>query len=303
MSIINKIYTNQKLYILSLVVLFLISFAIPLFFAFTLGGLLNNFGPGSDSNSAQQSTQENEPQEKDSVFPDAIGISSPNTFITVKSSPSLEPQEGKDFLIAVWVKLKKLPLVGESFVVFSKYDEKSSARKGYSFSLTKEQESLRPSLYWKDNSNGTWFTFSEVNLEPKHWTLFVITFRDDKYLGLHVATLPDAQAENSQAAIKLLGGHELSNKILPQNKADLLIGSFNGGKFRGKIGPLGIFSSKSLTENLNNILTSLIESPREVPEQFEESDVGLWIPDDRSDQSANQNVITLPKAKRNAERE
>jgi hypothetical protein len=300
--IVDKIYNNQRLYIVSLIILFIGAFALPLVFAFLVGGYLSGNLPDSiaifNSDNKPADSQDKETQEKDVLFPDALVVAGPNVFLDVKHSPALEPQPGKDFLISVWVKLKKLPETGESFVIFSKFDEKSAARKGYSFSLTMEQDKLRPGIYWRDENNGTWFTFSEVGIKPKTWNLFVISFRDEKYLGLHTAQFVDGKGATDEAGVKLLGGYELTNKIFPQNKMDFQAGSFGSGKFRGKIGPVGIFSSQSITKELDPILASFVENPTEVPDFFNTEDVALWLPHGKSDESGKNNSVSISHSKR-----
>ena len=302
MAILDRIKKDEKLYFVFLVFLFIVSFAIPIIFAVSISGSSseifsalikgkkNELSPGLEGS-------EKEVQEKDTVFPNAINISSPNSYISVASNPSLEASSGKDFIFSIWLKFKRLPGAGESVVIFSKYDERSASRKGYSFSLTNEQENGRdayvPSIYWRDDKNGTWFTFPKMELETKTWTLFVISVREGKYLGLHSAIKKDK--DDSFSEIKLLGGYELNNLILPQTKTDLEIGAFNSGKFRGAIGPVGIFNSQPVTKDLDEILKSLKDDPREIPDFFLSEEVGLWLSDGSTDSGDAENKISIIK--------
>ncbi len=300
MSIIDKIYTNQKLYLVSLILLFLLAFAVPLIFALTVGGVFSKYMPESVVSLVESESDINEKDgsEKDSLFPNSVSINNSNSLISIKSNSSLEASDGKDFIFSFWVKFKKLPSQDENMIIISKYDDKSASRKGYSFALAREQENVRPSVYWRDeNNNGTWFAFSEIYVEPKLWNLFVISFRDNKYLGLHTAALLEKD-QTLSTQIKLLGGYELSTTIIPQNKSNLEIGAISAGKFRGKIGPVGIFNRKKITENLDSILKNLIAAPLSVPAFFEQEDVGLWMVNGQTDTGPKQNKIVLPKSKK-----
>lgn len=295
----NKIHYNQNIYFCSLIALFLVAFVIPLAFALSMGGVLHKIFPSSALQHFNLLRREN--AEKDLIFPDSASINGPNSYVRINHSLYLEPVAGKDFMLSFWLKPRRLPAIDERYLVLSKFDERSASRRGYAFALARDRESVRPEVYWRDEVNGTWFTFSEINLEARQWILFVVTLRDGKFLGLHSATIPEPAIGQEVAPtpeVELLGGYELPTPIFPHSESDLLLGAFGGGKFRGQIGPLGIFRGSAITGSLDDILRELVHSPRELPAYFGKEGTGFWTENFSSDSSGKGNMVELVKPKR-----
>ena len=297
-TISEKIQDSHSAYILCLSLLFIFAFSVPLIFAFTVGGAIGRYSKDIQS-SGTIIIEEQEKHEKDKVFPLSINITGPNSYLSVETSSAIEPASDKDFFLYIWLKLRRLPAEGERLILLSKFDERSASRRGYSLALSGEREAVRPEVYWRDeNNNGTWFTFSELDASARTWTLFALSFRQGRYLGLHAATInSESDYPLKLPDIKLLGGYELPEIIIPTANSDLLVGAFGGGRFRGRMGPIGIFHTSSLTRKLDEILQHIVSDSRTLPDAIERREVGLWIIDGHEDKSSAANKVKFTKSR------
>ncbi|MCO6430010.1 MAG: hypothetical protein J5J00_04055 [Deltaproteobacteria bacterium] len=271
-----KALTRRKpVFYLCLGALFTLSFALPMVFALKMGGLMY----------AAQHYDGEDPET--TLFPDATKIGGNNHYLSIPDSELLDPAEGKDFLLVLWVRLRKLPSEGERMLLLSKFDGESKSRRGYALALSREGEIIRPEVYWRDKKgDGTWFTFSDLPLSTKTWTMFAITFRQKRYLGLHSASI----VQHIKPSLKLLGGYEIDRGVVPSSDSPLQIGAFNRGKFRGHVGVVGVLNKPDLSRDLEEILKNLTAVPTVWPPQFDESEVALWTVDGKSDKSMHHQV-------------
>ena len=280
---LREVLDRNSFFVVALSLLFAVSFALPLAFALKVGGIMYS----------GESPEELEP--RSDFLPQSPLVTQPNSYVRIKSNPALHPREGQDFLMTFWIRPKKLPALGEREVIMSKVDTESSSRSGYALALQRETGGIKPAFYWRDEKgDGTWFTFSEMEIVPRGWLMLAVSFREGRYLGMHGAVV----VEQLTPHLKLLGGYELEKTILPRSESSLMIGSFNQGLFRGEIGPLGIFSAGSISERLEPILEEVLRRPEQLPKQLSKDEIKLWSIDGKSDQSSSANVVEFIRPKR-----
>jgi hypothetical protein len=270
-----------------LVLLFSVSFAVPLVFAIKASGFID-----FDKDSIEDNV-------KESLFPNASKIGASNVYFSIESKDILSPIEGKDFLLVFWAKIRKLPVDGERLLLLSKYDPHLRSLRGYALALSAEGDLIYPEVYWRSNEGvGTWLKFSEISIDPKQWTMFALSFREQKFLGLHSVGISD-EKRDSKPEIKVLGGYELEQTIRPTSSSPLLTGAFSNGKFRGYIGQLGIFQKENLTQDLMGILEKVVAEPKKITEQFNQEDVQFLLEDAGKDSSSYNNKVEFNQRGRN----
>lgn len=277
--LLRRLLENRIIFALLLALIFTISFAIPLFCAVQVGGVW--FDSDVSRSYAKEKT--------DRLFPNARVIGGPNTFLSVSHADDLQPIAGRDFLLTAWFKLRRLPALDERWIVLSKYDGESKVRNGYALALARDGDLVRPELYWRSaEGKGTWLRFSELDIDSKEWFMLAISFRQDSFLGMHAVT--PAVDGREAAKVVLLGGYQL-NEMAAGSNEPLLVGSFNVGKFRGMIGPLGIFTPRDLSERLGEILNAAAAAPPAVPDELSLDEVRLWIADGQKDESGTPHSV------------
>lgn len=286
MQKLKDLFAKNVVFIGGLVFLFSVAFAVPLVFALKVGGLIT----GEREYSEEESS--------DKIFPKAVNVNGGNIYTSVQDSVGLSPTNDKDFLIVIWFKPKKSMQNGDRMVLFSKFDANLRSQRGYALALSKEDDVILPEIYWRDeDGKGTWLRFSDLTLIPQEWTMLAISYREQKFLGLHSATI----VENLKPEIKLLGGYEFEKPIQPKSTSPLVIGTISNGKFRGHIGALGVFAKADLSSYLNDILESAIQDPSGLPRQFSSDEVKLWTTDGKTDQSDQKNTLEFFRGKRSEE--
>lgn len=279
-----EISGRNSFFVIALSLLFAVSFALPLIFAIKVGSLLYSDRESTDEHSRGSNFLSRSPL-----------VSQPNSFLKINASRSLLPQEGKDFIFLLWVRPKKLPAPGERVVIMSKVDNESASRSGYALALQRETTGVKPFFYWRDRKgDGTWLSFSEIELVPRAWLMLALSFREARYLGMHGAVV----VEQLKPELKLLGGYELEKRIFPSSESNLLVGSHGNGIFRGEIGPIGIFSADSFTDRLESLFNSALVKPEEVPADLSSEEVMLWTIDGKNDSSNIGNTVEFIKPKR-----
>lgn len=262
--------TTQLLQGFYLIFLFAVSFSVPLYVAYEAAVYLKE--------PATVQAQKN----IDPIFPDSIPITNQGSHIRLKHQPLLNPIEGKDFLISFWVKIRQMPSSDERMVLFSKQDFTNSLQPGYSLSIARYGNSLRPLVYWRDLSGkGGWYRFADLELHTKTWYMFALSFRDGTRLGLHVAEAEPGKKPKRE----LLGGFQLSVPVLPDATSDLILGSPRNGTLRGKLGPIGIFSGVYLKKHFEDIFRDLSRNPLALPSAIKEKDIVFWSIDGENDLS------------------
>ncbi len=232
--------------------------------------------------------------EGDDVFADALIVKGPSAALSVEHSPRLNPLVGSDFLFFVWFKLREPLGREERMYLMGKFDPKSKDRVGYSVALAGGPDGVRPQVYWQASGGaGKWYNYAAAPIKPKHWYLLVFTFRDSRYLGVHLAELRE------EAKPLVLGGYSVDPGPLPDSDAPLVVGGFGTNPFRGRIGPFGVIQSKSFSDGLSGFIAALAHEPLRVPSVISPEEISLWA-SPRTDRGPLGLPILHPRASRAA---
>ncbi|MCB0311486.1 MAG: hypothetical protein KDD42_09635 [Bdellovibrionales bacterium] len=275
---VRKTRSNNLVFACTLVALFAVSFAFPVYLAGRITGLF--------ANSTSSVNPEEAPQ--DELFPEAASISGTDSFIRVANSAHLDPPTDKDFLMTVWIRLRNLPPRGERIIVLQRFDQFDVSKRGYAIALERDGDVIRPLAYWRSlGARGGWHAFAEAEISAKQWVMLSLCFYSGRYLGMHaVVPQPDGSA-----TVTLLGGVDLGEPLYATSSSDLLIGAPGADLFRGKIGSFGILAKNDLASHLKDYLEEMGERPGQVPNSLSENNIRLWAGDAQSDQSKFQHKI------------
>lgn len=181
----------------------------------------------------------------------------------VRESEAINPHPGEDFLLFLWVKPSRMPSARSRAIALLKFDPRAPSRPGFAVALSRSAHGVRPEVYWKGNSiRGGWYSFPQFEFAPHVWTLLAISYRADRFLGLHA--VPRAPAKEGQ--VITLGGHVVDGSAPPEAQVPIDLGAVEGGSsFRGDIGPLGIIAGQGLAEHLPRLLQAIDHQPDSPP--------------------------------------
>jgi hypothetical protein len=187
-------------------------------------------------------------------------------------------------MLFVWFKLKSSIDMEERSAFLGKYDQRGGEPEGYALALVGGADGVRPHVYWQNSSGrGRWFAFASTTIEPGKWYVMGVTFRAQRYLGVHIAPYgPEAKPE-------VLGGYDLDGAIVPASKANLSIGAFKRSKFRGHVGPFGVFREIDIAKDTTRILKGIARNPSFDSEPVDVSQIALW-----ADPSVDRGPLHLP---------
>lgn len=272
----SRVASRSSLFVATLIILFIISFSLPLIVT------LRWRQPFTTSSQSAA--------DADSLFPHYTAVQSGGQRIEITDSTGLDPAAGRDFIVSGWFKLAR-PLQAKEKVLFiGKADSLSEPQAGYIVGLSRDSDTIRPIVYWGDAHKSKWYSFSDISIAAQSWFMLVLSFQEGKYLGMHIA-IPGADRKTD---LKLLGGYEVEDGVTPASSGPFVAGTWGDGKFKGRIGPFGIFSAAELGDNLKNILKSLARNPEELPAAFSSKEVMLWVPRGLQDESpAKRNLQAL----------
>jgi hypothetical protein len=193
------------------------------------------------------------------------------------------------FLLTAWIKLRSELIDGDRAAIISKFDPNTLSKPGYAVALVGGPDGVRPQVYWQDeNGKGKWLSFAATQMQPKEWYLLALSFRDGRYLGLHIRPLKES------GKVEILGGYDLYGHTIPSPKADLLVGAFGSSKFRGRVGPIGVFSGKEMFSDIPKILKTMAAAPTQVAHQIDTDEVVLWA-SPKVDRGPKQLAIVVPR--------
>ncbi len=231
--------------------------------------------------------------EGDDVFTDALIVKGPSNAVRVSDAPGLTPSGADDFIFFVWFKLRD-PLEKEERVyLMGKYAPDSRERLGYGLALVGGIDGVRPQVYWQgDAGPGNWHTFAAAKLKPQQWYLLAISFREKRFLGVHLATL------GNESAPAVLGGFSVEGTGVPKTDADLVVGTFGSNYFQGRIGPFGIIQSKHFSDDVSGFVRAMADDPTSLPSTARAEDVALWA-SPRKDRGPN--AFPILNARTNSE--
>lgn len=260
---------------------------------FLLAGNFRNSDTVSDS-------AETEDLSLDPMFPDSFHVAKRGSFVRVKAAPALNPNNEKDFVFFVWFNAKDWPELEEQIFFVAKFSTKHPNRPGYSIGYKRSSDAVYPLVYWQDEmGRGRTYRFSEFPFVPGSWILLALSFQESRFLGLHGAVVPyTAKQNNTVIKPSLYGGYELDPPVIAASDSNLVIGAQLVGKFRGQVGPFGIFSGDKLADSLDGLLSQLIKEPLEIPSEIDNEDVLLWTIDGLEDMSSFNHKIENKEIKR-----
>ena len=251
------------------VLLFLISFLLPVLILFAY---LQWRGSGGAAVTPTTSLSSDGKQPVDEIFPEAFPVVRAESLIEIPNSELLHPQENSDFMIVLAINLRRLPRAGSRMIVASKFSSYSPAKEGYAIAFSRFRSTIRPEVYWKNKSGkGKWYTFSEIAVTPGEWVTLAVTHYDNQFLGVHSSMLIDRERN---IGIKLAGGYDFGEPIIPRNEEPLVIGAVERNKFRGKVGALGLIRGVDLEKRVEETLQSVHERLEAGNPQEDDS---LWI--------------------------
>lgn len=207
----------------------------------------------------------------DDVFTEALVVKGPANAARISDAPGLNPQATSDFVFFIWFKLREPLSKEERVYIMGKYDPTSKDRVGYGIALASGPDGVRPQVYWQAaTGRGKWYTFAATPLKPQQWYLLAFSFREHKYLGVHLTPL------GSDAKPKLLGGYTVDSPDLPTSNSDLIVGAFGSSFFKGRVGPFGILQTDAFSKDIGELLTTLAREPLTLPSSIEANEVALW---------------------------
>jgi hypothetical protein len=210
-------------------------------------------------------------QQPDEPSFDPFVVASPGAFLKALGGERLNPVPGEDYLLFVWLRLRRIPQPGEVLGVASKFDPQVPNKPGYALSLEGALDGVRPKVYLSAASaQGRWFTFAAHPLVRGTWYMFALSISQDSYVSVHLAQLGSDQPP------VLLGGYEMRLPSLPLSSSDVAVGSIGAGRFRGQVGPFGIISARKLQRTLVDQLAQMQVEPLEVPSGVDREAVLLW---------------------------
>lgn len=264
---------KPKLSYLILALIFIFAFIVPFYiFKFFYSGFRHSPSSYIDNKSSI-------------LFTNPLLIKGAGSFASIKSSDNLNPQEKKDFLFFIWVKNRSITQDQGRNIFLLKYDENLKSKAGYGLALVSKNGRVHPELYWKGEKEGGWHQFPDIPDYKDMWIVYVMSFRDNKSLGLHLV-VPSLIGEKPQ--IKLVGGYPLEIDV--KNSGNLIIGAPEHSNFRGSIGTFGILEKTNLTENFNDILKLIANNPVEPPKDLDPGLISLWMSEGRKDVSTGHLV-------------
>lgn len=214
-----------------------------------------------------------------------IPIRVDGNFIAVEKHEALTPRAGRDYLLTVWVKLKRVPQVGERIMFLTLTDPQSS--EGLNLGLARDEDVMRPILSLKTPKGKGLISFAPLDVIPKNWFLLALSIHKGSSVGCYAAQT------GLKARIDLLGGYDITAWGVPPAPGELQIGAFSQNGFRGSIGPVSIFSGRRFASKSKEIVKALVRNPFTVPEPFSEEDVVLWYTGGQSDGGPLNHKVSL----------
>lgn len=225
-------------------------------------------------------------------FASTIKITTTGPAVKVKHNDALNPA-GSDFMLFVWFKSDTVIGADDRSAVVGKYDARERFPEGYGIALVGGAEGVRPQVYWHNKgTRGRWYVFASTHIEPQQWYLLAVTFRSQRYLGVHIAPMsPTASSE-------VLGGYDLEGSVIPAADVDLLVGALGTSTFRGEIGPFGVLRSIDISKDVPKIMKRMAREPSLGADVVDSSQVALWANPFVDRGPLNMNIVDLTRKSR-----
>jgi hypothetical protein len=256
----NQDSFGSKLTKIPLVVGFIVAFGISWLAVLAVG-----FSFNSDAKVASPTEAPS-----DEAFAQAVSVTGVGTVLRVDNAQTLNPSTG-DFLLFAWFKLKNPLQDGDRAPFLGKYDENSKSKAGYALALVGGADGVRPHVFWQNEAGqGRWYAFASTQIKAQEWYLFAVTFRAQRYLGVHVAEF------GPKVSPEVLGGYDLEGQVLPSSSAPLEIGAAGTSKFRGRVGPFGVLHGLDVARDAGKIIKEIARNPESIPELVDPSQIAIW---------------------------
>lgn len=195
----------------------------------------------------------------------------PGESIRIFDDDKLNPLQGSDFILNLWVKFRNLPKGDERTVLLTKYDADSAYKQGYAVAVDKASTGFRGSVFWQDiNNNGRWYTFDEIPLIVGSWFMFTVSFTSNEHLAFYYT-----YSIGEKIFTKLIGGYKVT--ALPASKSSFRVGSLVSQLFDGKIGTVSIINTKNIESHLSDVIKESFLNSQVPPKRFKEEEISLWL--------------------------
>lgn len=210
----------------------------------------------------------------DVSMPVSLALTGGERFVRIGTHRDMNPAAGVDYVVWGWFRMRSLPKDNEQRILFQKVSAQGDQLAGYRLVLARVGGAVRPMVLWRDRrGQGGWHTFAEEHVRPGQWYLLALSFRRDRLLGLHVGKIDSVTSRD----VRLAGGFELDNPILPVTKAPLRFGSFSPAPYEGVLGPVGVFAGADIIERLPRLLGEMVKHPGDIPTTIPPAAVKVWI--------------------------
>ncbi len=217
---------------------------------------------------------------------DTFVVSSAGLYRKAVGGERLNPVPGQDYVLFVWVKLRRIPAHGEIYSVVGKFDAQVPNKPGFALSLEGAPDGVRPRVYLSAGSGGGhWYSFAAHPMTRKNWYLFSMALSDDTYVSTYVAQ------HGSEQGPAFLGGYKMRLPSLPFSASDISVGALGTSRFRGHIGPFGVLSAKDLQQDLLQHLAEMQADPNLPPRRLPQAAVRLWATPSKDQGPAQYSIV------------
>jgi len=197
---------------------------------------------------------------------------------------SLDPLNGKYFVLSTVFDLLSLPRPQDRIQILSKLATFGRASVGYGLSLRGFKTSIRPQLYWSaGEGDGGFFTFGDYNFKPRHRYALTLVSRPGEFVALYLQerskTVTDKEPLGSPTGpVVFLGGHDFKGVVTPKNNSVLSYKSPDEADRSEHVSLLAAFIAQpeKLKDSVEKLLQFLDGAPENLATSFKGSEIRLW---------------------------
>ncbi len=215
----------------------------------------------------------------------AILLSCLNHHSKAESSvSSLDPEEGKYFIVSAVFELAAVPRPLDRISIFSKLQSFGRTTVGYGLSLRGYQTSVRPQIYWSaGEGEGGFFTFGNFDFRPRHRYSITLVSRPGEFMSLYVQELNKRTSSEhptgeSISQVFFLGGHELKGIRTPRNVSQFNYKSSDelDRTEHAKVTAALVASPEKLKDSIDKLKDSLVGAPDTIATSLSKNEIKLW---------------------------
>jgi hypothetical protein len=247
---------------LRLSLVFLLSFAAPIFLSYLA---YKHFYSSTSAADEEISSQGISVIAKTGDRPEHITLAADNRY---------NPQPERNFLLAFWVKVRKLPSQGEKVTLINKINDESKS--GYRIMLDQHSGKTRLVIEWGDGKKSL-YPFNDIPFETKNWILVAVVLEKGRYLGVLSSHLSSVSQELASTEISLAGGYDLQREFALNESDQLIYGGVRKNPIEAQLGPLLIASYKPEDLETKKIIREIIKNPDVPPKLLKERQIKLFI--------------------------